>query len=266
MAGVRFLPPLMVISLVCVVIAVALLAFGNRDSEQGADQVRQINELVALSQKIPSQASAALSGNEPAFDALAKSQQRYSRLAESEALRTQAIPGSTDLLKQTQGILGAREATLAVAEAATDVRTLVPQLLQNLGTVASSLGPTGVDAMSRHLERFELTGLRLQHDMEALSTGLGDATLVARRLADGIDYMGQVIAGLRGQDSACRRSPAPIWMPSSKPRAISIHSSARTSVPASLRRNVFAPRARRTRRWPRARNRSTRTSKIISAR
>ncbi len=202
MTGVRFLPLLLAVALICVVLAIALVAFGNRDSEQSGEQARQINELVALSQKIPSQSSAALSGNETAFDALQKSQQRFSKLAESLAGQTQNVPGSTDLLKETQVVLGAREATLAVAEATTDTRALVPQLLQGLGALASSMGPGGVDAMTRHLERFELTGLRLQQDMEALSGGLGDATLVARRLADGIDYMGQVVGGLRGQDSS----------------------------------------------------------------
>jgi twitching motility protein PilJ len=201
MAGVRFLPLLMAVALVCVIAAIGLIAFANRDSEQGADQTRQINELVALSQKIPSQSSAALSGNEAAFDALQKSQQRYSKLAETLAAQTQSVPGSTDLLKHVQVVLGARESTLSVAESATDVRALVPQLVQNLGTLATSMG-TATDAMTRHLERFELTGLRLQQDMDALSGGLGDATLVARRLADSIDYMGQVVAGLRGQDTS----------------------------------------------------------------
>jgi twitching motility protein PilJ len=55
--------------------------------------------------------------------------------------------------------------------------------------------------MTRHLERFELTGLRVQQDMEALASGVGDATLIARRLADGNDYMGQVLAGLGGEDA-----------------------------------------------------------------
>lgn len=201
MTGVRFLPPLMVVALVCVVAAIALIAFGNRDSEQDADQAREINELVALSQKIPSQSSAALSGNEPAFDALQKSQQRYSTLSGSLTAQSQSVPGSIDLLKHTQGVLGARETTLAVVEATTDVRALMPQLLQNLGALTTSIGP-GVDVMTRHLERVEFTGLRLQQDMEALAGGLGDPALVARRLADGIDYMGQVVAGLRGQDTS----------------------------------------------------------------
>ena len=64
--------------------------------------------------------------------------------------------------------------------------------------------------MTRHLERFELTGLRLQQDMQALAGGVGDATETARRLADDNDYMGQVVGGLSGEDSrarACRSSP-----------------------------------------------------------
>lgn len=201
MIGARYMPLLIAVALLCVVLAIAVVGFGNRDAEQSANQVRQINELVALSQKIPAQASQALSGNEPAFDDLEKARERYAKLAEALVASTPPVPGSTDLLKHVQVVQGAREAVLAVAEAATDTRALVPQLQQNLGNLARSTGPNGVEAMTRHLERFELAGLRLQQDMEALARGLGDATLVARRLADGIDYMGQVVAGLRGQDN-----------------------------------------------------------------
>ncbi len=82
-----------------------------------------------------------------------------------------------------------------------EVRALVPQLLQSLGNVASALGSPGIEGMTRHLERFELTGMRLQQDVEALAGGIGDATVIARRLADGNDYMGQVVGGLGGEDS-----------------------------------------------------------------
>ena len=105
------------------------------------------------------------------------------------------------MLKQSQAILSSREAIDGVQKAATEVRALVPQLLQSLGNVASALGSPGVEGMTRHLERFELTGLRLQQDMEALAGGVGDATVIARRLADGNDYMGQVVGGLGGEDS-----------------------------------------------------------------
>jgi twitching motility protein PilJ len=200
--GVNFLPALMGIALACVTIAAGLYWFANRDSAQGADQVRQINELVALSQKIPSQATGALSGNAAAFDALATSSQRYARLAEAVGTDAQNLNASTELLKQTQVILGTREATLAVQKAATEIGATLPQLLQGLGNAVSALGPSNVEAMTRHLERFEMTGLRLQQDTEALAGGMGDTAKIARRLADGIDYMGQVIGGLTGEDAA----------------------------------------------------------------
>ena len=53
MYGVRFLPALMVIALVCVAAAAGLLAFGGQDMEAGQSSVRSLNELLALSQKIP---------------------------------------------------------------------------------------------------------------------------------------------------------------------------------------------------------------------
>jgi hypothetical protein len=44
-----------------------------------------------------------------------------------------------------------------VQKSAVEVRALVPQLLQSLGNVASALGSPGIEGMTRHLERFELT-------------------------------------------------------------------------------------------------------------
>jgi len=200
--GVKFLPPLIAVALLCVTAAAVLYLFSTRDSTQGADRVRQINELVALSQKIPSQATGALSGKSAAFEALATSRQHYARLAEAIGADAQGLNASTDLLKHSQAILGARESALAVQKAATDISPLLQQLLQSLGNVVSALGPSNVQAMTRHLERFEMTGLRLQQDTEALAGGIGDTEQIARRLADGLDYLGQVIGGLGGEDSS----------------------------------------------------------------
>ncbi len=201
MYGVRFLPVLMVIALVCVAAAAGLLAFGGQDMDDGASSVRSLNELLALSQKIPAQANAALNGDAPALERLRQSRARYSELAQSLGGDVQSFDGSTEMLKQSQVILSSSEAIEGVHKAATEVRALVPQLMQSLGNVASALGSPGIDGMTRHLERFELTGLRLQQDMEALAGGVGDATVIARRLADGNDYMGQVVGGLSGEDA-----------------------------------------------------------------
>jgi twitching motility protein PilJ len=199
--GVDFMPATIVFALVCVAAAAVLFFLGGRDSNQGTNQLRHINELVALSQKIPSQATGALSGSVAAFDALATSRQSYTRAADAIGPDAQNLGASTDLLKHTQAILGSREAALAVQKASTDIGALLPQLLQSLGNVVSGLGASNVEAMTRHLERFEMTGLRLQQDTEALAGGVGDTAKIARRLADGIDYMGQVIGGLGGEDA-----------------------------------------------------------------
>jgi twitching motility protein PilJ len=201
MIGVRFLPALMGVALVCVVTALGLLAFAGKDSGAGANSVREMNELLALSQKLPLQANAALSGTPGAFNALSESRTRYSSLAYSLGTDVQGFAGSTDLLKQSQAILSAQEAIEGVRKASIEVRALVPQLLQSLGNVASALGSPGIEGMTRHLERFELTGMRLQQDVEALAGGVGDATVIAGRLVDANDYLGQVVGGLRGEDA-----------------------------------------------------------------
>jgi twitching motility protein PilJ len=200
--GVNFLPVLIVFAILCVGAATVLYFLGSRDTTQSTDQLRQINELVALSQKIPSQATGALSGRAAAFDALATSRQSYARVANAIGPDAANLGASTDLLKHTQAILGTRESALAVQKASTDIGALLPQLLQGLGNVVGSLGAANVEAMTRHLERFEMTGLRLQQDTESLAAGVGDTAKIARRLADGIDYMGQVIGGLAGEDAA----------------------------------------------------------------
>jgi twitching motility protein PilJ len=199
--GVRFLPVLIAIAIASVALATALYLFAALDTTQDADQARQINELVALSQKIPSQATGALSGNNAAFEALSTSRQQFSRVAAAIGPEAEKLAASTELLKQTQAILGAREATLAVQKAATEIPPALQQLLQGLGNVVSGMGPSNVEAMTRHLERFEMTGLRLQQDAEALAGGIGDTRQIAQRLADGLDYMNQVIGGLSGQDA-----------------------------------------------------------------
>ncbi len=199
--GVRFLPALMTVALICVALAAALLAYTGQKTGSGTTDPHQINELLALSQKMPLQGVTALAGDSAAFDALSQSRARFSTLAESLGTDVQSFKASTELLKHSQAVLGGREPIEAVNKAATQVRAMVPQLLQSLGNIASALGSPNIDGMARHLERFELTGQRIQQDMDALAGGIGDSTRIARRLADSNDYMGQVIGGLGGQDA-----------------------------------------------------------------
>ena len=83
----------------------------------------------------------ALGGSAAAFDALSDSRALASRRSRpSLGPDVQNFDGSTELLKQSQAILGGREAIEGVQKAAGEVRALVPQLLQSLGNVVSALG------------------------------------------------------------------------------------------------------------------------------
>ena len=105
-------------------------------------QLREINELVALSQKIPSQADwLRCRASAAAFDALAHVAQRYRDAREALGPDAQNFGASTDLLKHSQAILGSREAVAsACRRRRPNARALVPQLLQSLGNVVSALG------------------------------------------------------------------------------------------------------------------------------
>ena len=126
MVGLRTLPIWMGVSLVCVIAALALLGIaGSRSGDDNS--AREMNELLALSQKLPLQANAALSGTPGAFNALSESRTRYSTLASELGSDVQGFTGSTDLLKQTQAILSAQEAIESVQKSSLEVRALVPQ-------------------------------------------------------------------------------------------------------------------------------------------
>ena len=114
LVGLRTRPLWMGVSLVCVVVALALLALAGTQSGGDDSSVREMNELLALSQKLPLQANVALSGTPGAFNALSDSRTRYSNLASSLGSDVQGFDGSTELLKQTQAILSAQEAIESV--------------------------------------------------------------------------------------------------------------------------------------------------------
>ena len=57
--SVRFVPILLVVSIVCIAAAAVFVALGGGGSGDSADKTRELNQLVALSQKIPAQAQAA---------------------------------------------------------------------------------------------------------------------------------------------------------------------------------------------------------------
>src|SRR5687768_16344480 len=93
--GVRFLPALMIVALLLVGAAAALLAYtGQKAGSKDADP-RSLNELLALSQRMPLQAASAVHGDAASFDALSQSRSRFAELAQSLGPDVQGFEGTT---------------------------------------------------------------------------------------------------------------------------------------------------------------------------
>ena len=204
--GVKFVPALAGLALACVVFAIVALILDGRQSGADVEHLRKLSQLVAISQKMPSQAAAAVAGKAQAFDELAKSRTRYHSLV-TELSEAQKLGASDALQTQVQTILNGREAMASLQKAVVDVHALLPHLLQSLGNVAATSGPATAEQLAPHLERFELTAQRIEMDLQAFANGAEDSNTLVRRLTDGLQYMGQVLGGVAGRDSGLGVSP-----------------------------------------------------------
>lgn len=200
MIGLRIMPALGLMLLICLATALAGLLLSNRGNQQG-DNVTA--ELAFLSQRLPLEARAAAQGDPAAFRALKLSRDRL-----QTARQTAANPAQWDaMLEATKVVLTAEPTVMAAHGAAEKVRELMPKLLGETGNMAAALGTTRWAGLARHLERFEFTGQLLAQDMGNLAAGVGDPKTAAQRVADGTDYLNQVIRGLKGEDTSLGITP-----------------------------------------------------------
>jgi len=200
--GVKYLPALVGVAVACIVLAVALVLYGGLAGNTGTGATGKAGsstELLALSQSMPLAASAALSGEASSFDALAESHARFESLA--PALPDGVQDTATVFLQQASAVVGAKEASATTMTAAREVSTLMPRLLEGIGNVAGSLGTNAVARVTPQLGRFEVTGLRIDQDLTALATGVGDAAMLSLRLSDGLEFLGQALGEFRGVDA-----------------------------------------------------------------
>jgi len=148
-------------------------------------------------------ASAAVAGDAAA---LTRFQQRQKAL-EDAAARDPAAPFTSDarftrLMNNAAAVLRARGAVSEAAGAARETAALVPRLLTESGALGASLPAPLAPAVSGTLERFEARAQRLQQDVTALTQGAADPGQAAQRIAESSDYLGEVIAGFAGGNSA----------------------------------------------------------------
>ena len=148
-------------------------------------------------------ANAAVAGDAAA---LTRFQQRQKSLEEAAA-RDPAAPFTSDarftrLMNNAAAVLRARGAVSEAAGAARETAALVPRLLTESGALGASLPSPLAPAVSGTLERFEARAQRLQQDVTALTQGAADPGQAAQRIAESSDYLGEVIAGFAGGNSA----------------------------------------------------------------
>jgi twitching motility protein PilJ len=162
------------------------------------------DQLSLVVERMPFEAQNALRGEASAFDALAKSMARLKTLTASGALterRVKLEPQMSNFSAAVSTVGDARAAVEAIQAANQETRELAPKLLSELGDLASAVGVQKLDGMSRYLERFELTVQRIQQELNGLGSGVSDAAPAAQRLADGLEFLNQVMRGLSGEES-----------------------------------------------------------------
>ena len=133
--------------------------------------------------------------------ALARFEQSQKMLEESAA-RDAGAPYATDprftrLVNNAGAVVRARTALTDAGSAARDTAGLVPRLSAEAAALGASLPPGNATA-SAALERFDARAQRLGADVAALTQGTSDPSQAAQRIAEGSDYLSQVIAGFAG--------------------------------------------------------------------
>lgn len=202
MYGIRMLPLLMGFAVVSLAAAAALVYFAERSSGAGAspDSAR----LAVLSQSLPLSAIAAVRGDEKAFDQLADGRKQLETALTSARAADPKLAQDENWKKLLDGaavVAEGKEAVATIGAAGGQVRELMPRVLAELGNLSGVMGGARVEGLARHLERFELNAQRVQQDVDSLANGSVDAAATAQRIADGTDYLGQVLRGMAGEDS-----------------------------------------------------------------
>ncbi len=198
-------PILIRVALVAAALAALTLVLQWRFAGRDSGQEAQSATLSVLAQGIPLQAGAALRGSAPAFDALAASRTRLDSVVTGAGPSGAGLPGDRAnwlaMLEQSQAVLDGRAAALETRKVLGAVRELTPQVLAATANVAKAMGPARPEAFNRQLDRFELRAQAVEQDLAALADGTASVEVASRRLAESLEYMGQVVGGLVGDSN-----------------------------------------------------------------
>jgi twitching motility protein PilJ len=198
--GVRALPFILWLALVASV--AAAVGYWWLSGATGAAQPGNApTDLASLSQSLAVQAAAAARGVPDAvteLNATLDQLERARRTAGAAALAGTDAETWRSLTEGARVVVSGQDAVAAVGSGALEVRELMPRLAADVANLVSSVGSARVDSYSRALERFELTSQRVQQDIDALASGVGDVAAVAKRLNASADDLDELMRGLAG--------------------------------------------------------------------
>jgi twitching motility protein PilJ len=201
----RLQPNLIRVALVAAALAALVFALQWQFADRRASRDAVAATLSGLAQGIPLQAGAAVRGSAPAFDSLATSRARLESLVGDAHRSGTVLPGGEDnwlaMLEQSQAVLDGRAAALDTRKALANVRELTPQVLAATANVAKAMGTSRPEAFNRQLDRFEVRAESIVQDLAALAEGTTSVEAASRRLAESLEFMGQVVGGLVGESN-----------------------------------------------------------------
>jgi twitching motility protein PilJ len=209
----KLLPPLGIVLALVLVATAAAVWLGGANS--GAPGDSSVSRLIALTQATRAQVRAAVGGDSASFDQIAQGRTELAQLRESvasdtaapaAARRLAADPAWSDVTANLGQVLELRDPLVELHAARERVQSLIPELLATTGNLVSVLSPADLAANQSHLERFELAVEGTQQTARALSTAVSTREAV-QRLNDSEQYLGQIIRGLRGEDSSLGLTP-----------------------------------------------------------
>jgi twitching motility protein PilJ len=208
----KLLPPLGVLLAVLLLATAVALWLGGRNAPTGGSD--RLGPLLAVAQAARVDAREALTGDPAALAALRVARDQVQR--ELTAVRsgvtddrTTAFLAAEEWMTLTSGldsIVASGDALEEFGARRQQLQAIVPDLLSATANFAAVLPAADLRTNQIHLERFELTAQSVQQSARALATpgAIGDSL---RALGDAEQFLGQIISGLEGQDSALGIAP-----------------------------------------------------------
>ncbi|HEX5047898.1 MAG TPA: methyl-accepting chemotaxis protein [Gammaproteobacteria bacterium] len=207
----KLLPPLGVVLAIVLLAAVAVIWWNGAPAVDAG-----LGQIVSLTQAARADSRSALSGDETAFDALAAADAESKKLRGALALASGADPAARAFASDAalwrgvdenlSRLLAARDMLLDIHAARERLLGITPQLLAATGNLASALPPADVGTNQSSLDRFELSVQTVQQSLRSLAaaTAIDEAV---QRLSSAEQFLGQIIRGLRGEDTSLGITP-----------------------------------------------------------